>query len=242
MTETMTCTVPPPAAAQSTLSVQEAIRSRRAVRAFLPTPVADETVEEILDLAARAPSGSNIQPWGVQVLRGAPLAALGQELHRRFLAGDVGQEEYAYYPRQWREPHLSRRRKVGWDLYGALGIAKGDAERMRRQHARNFLFFDAPVGLVVTMARDLERGSWLDCGMFLENIMIAARAFGLGTCPQAAFNGYARVIAERLALPETEMVVCCMALGHPDPDAPENAFPTEREPARGFARFVERLA
>jgi nitroreductase len=238
----MTVTVPPPDTTAAPVSAVEAIRSRRAVRAFLPTAVPDATVEAILDLSARAPSGSNIQPWGVQVLRGAPLAALAQELHGRFLAGDLGAEEYAYYPRQWREPHLSRRRKVGWDLYGALGIAKGDAERMRQQHARNFLFFDAPVGLVVTMGRDLERGSWLDCGMFLENIMIAARAFGLGTCPQAAFNGYGRLIAERLALPDTEMVVCCMALGHPDPDAPENTFPTEREPARGFARFVEALA
>ncbi len=130
---------------------------------------------------------------------------------------------------------------MGWDLYGTLGIAKGDAERMRRQHARNFLFFDAPVGLIFTIDRDLERGSWLDYGMFLENIMIAARAFGLHTCPQAAFNPYGAVIARRLAIPATQMMVCGMALGFADPDAPENAFTTVREPPERFVRFVDTI-
>ena len=223
-------------------TADEAIRSRRSVRAFLPTPVEDTTIARILELAARAPSGTNIQPWGVQVLRGAPLAALTRELHALSLAGVPGTEEFAYYPRTWREPYLSRRRKVGWDLYGALGIAKGDTERMRHQHARNFLFFDAPVGLIFTMDRDMERGSWLDYGMFLQNIMIAARGFGLDTCPQAAFNAYGAVIAKRLALPDTQMVVCGMALGYADAAAPENRFDTEREPLERFVRFVDALA
>ncbi|MEP9350432.1 nitroreductase [Xanthobacter sp. KR7-225] len=224
------------------MSVEEAIRSRRSARAFLSTPVPDATVARILELAARAPSGTNIQPWRVQVLRGEPLAALARELHALALAGDPGTEEFAYYPRRWREPYLSRRRKVGWDLYGALGIAKGDAERMRHQHARNFLFFDAPVGLIFTIDRDMERGSWLDYGMFLENIMIAARAFGLHTCPQAAFMTYGAVIARRLVIPDSEMVLCGMALGHADPAAPENNFATEREPLERFVRFVDTLA
>ncbi|MFG1351592.1 nitroreductase [Xanthobacter autotrophicus] len=223
-------------------TAEEAIRSRRSVRAFLPTPIPDETVARILELAARAPSGSNIQPWQVMVLRGAPLAALTRELHALSLAGDQGTEEYAYYPRQWREPYLARRRKVGWDLYGTLGITRGDTERMRRQHARNFLFFDAPVGLVFTIDRDMERGSWLDYGMFLQNIMIAARGFGLDTCPQAAFNAYGAVIARRIAVPETRMVVCGMALGYADAAAPENRFDTGREPLEGFVRFVDTLA
>lgn len=232
----------PSAVASGALSAEEAIRSRRSIRAFLPEPVGDETVAAILELAARAPSGTNIQPWQVLVLRGEPLAALARELHALSLAGDPGTEEFAYYPRQWREPYLSRRRKVGWDLYGALGIAKGDSERMRRQLARNFLFFDAPVGLIFTIDRDLERGSWLDYGMFLENIMIAARAFGLHTCPQAAFNAYGAVIAQRLAIPPTQMIVCGMALGHADPAAPENTFTTVREPLERFVRFVDAIA
>lgn len=224
------------------LSVEEAIRSRRSVRAFLPTPVEDETVARILELAARAPSGSNIQPWRVRVLRGAPLAAMTAELHALSLSGDRGAEEYAYYPRKWREPYLARRRKVGWDLYGALGIGKTETGRMRQQHARNFLFFDAPVGLIFTIDRDMELGAWLDCGMFLQNIMIAARGVGLHTCPQGAFMLYSTVIAQRLAIPDTEMVICGMALGHADPAAPENAFETAREPLETFAHFIDALA
>ncbi|MFG1246520.1 nitroreductase [Xanthobacter flavus] len=239
----MSATAPSPASvASGAISAEDAIRSRRSIRAFLPTPVGDETVGAILELAARAPSGTNIQPWQVLVLRGEPLAALTGELHALSLAGDPGTEEFAYYPRQWREPYLSRRRKVGWDLYGTLGIAKGDTERMRQQLARNFLFFDAPVGLIFTMDRDMERGSWLDYGMFLQNIMIAARAFGLHTCPQAAFNAYGAVIAQRLAIPDTQMIVCSMALGFADPEAPENTFTTVREPLERFVRFVDAIA
>lgn len=231
-----------PAPVGQSLSAEEAIRSRRSIRAFLPTPVPDETVSRILELAARAPSGSNIQPWRVRVLRGAPLAALTAELHALSLSGDRGAEEYAYYPRKWREPYLARRRKVGWDLYAALGIGKTHTGRMREQHTRNFLFFDAPVGLIFTIDRDMEAGSWLDYGMFLQNIMIAARGVGLHTCPQAAFMLYSTVIAERLSIPETEMVICGMALGHADLAAPENRFETVREPLENFAHFIDSLA
>lgn len=220
----------------------EAIASRRAVRAFLPDEVPPALVLQLLDLAARAPSGSNVQPWQVLVLTGAPLAALGAELRALSLAGAVGQEEYAYYPRSWREPYLARRRKVGWDLYASLGIARGDKAATAAQMARNFVFFDAPVGLFFTIDRDLEKGSWLDYGMFLENIMIAARACGLDTCPQAAFNHYGHVITQRLAVPPTQTLVCGMALGYADMSAPENTFATTREPAAHFTRFIDRLA
>ncbi|MFS8037128.1 nitroreductase [Xanthobacter sp. AM11] len=223
------------------LTAEEAILSRRSVRAFLPQAVPDDLVARILTLAARAPSGSNIQPWQVLVLRGAPLAALGRELHAHALAGDPGSEGYAYYPRRWREPYLARRRKVGWDLYGSLGIVRGDTARTAAQNARNFLFFDAPVGLFFTIDRDMERGSWLDYGMFLQNIMIAARGLGLDTCPQAAFNSYGHIIAERLAIPAERMLVCGMALGYADPAAPENNFSTEREPLDAFVQFVDGL-
>lgn len=223
-------------------AVEAAIVSRRSIRAFLPRAVPQDLVLRILDIAARAPSGTNIQPWQVLVVTGDALKSLGEELRALSLSGDPGSEEYVYYPREWREPYLARRRKVGWDLYTTLGIGRADKEKMAAPLARNFVFFDAPVGLFFTIDRDMEKGSWLDYGMFLENILIAARGLGLDTCPQAAFNKYAHVIAERLAIPEERMLVCGMALGYGDMSVPENRFPTEREPAEAFTRFIDRLA
>lgn len=221
--------------------VDEAIRSRRSIRAFLPTPVPQQTVADMLSVASRAPSGSNIQPWQTYVLTGKSLTALTTRLLDTF--NDPAQrvmheEEYAYYPREWTEPYQARRRKVGWDLYGLLGIGREDKERMHGQHGRNFRFFDAPVGLIFTIDRHLEQGSWLDYGMFLQSIMVAARARGLDTCAQAAFAMYPRVIAEVLRLPESRMVVCGMALGYADPAAAENQLVTERAPLEDWAHFL----
>ena len=224
-----------------TAAVLEAIRSRRSIRAFRPDPVAPEIIRQILDTAARAPSGSNIQPWQVVVVTGEALAKLGDELASLSLAGDQGENEYAYYPRKWRDPYLTRRRTVGWALYGSLGIERGQKERMAVQHARNFRFFDAPVGLFFTLDRDMEPGSWLDLGMFVQNVMIAARGLGLDTCPQAAFCSYHRQICARLAIPDDRQLIMGMALGHAETSAPENRFETEREPVDGFTRFVDTL-
>jgi nitroreductase len=233
---------PPPITPQTTAAVDAAITSRRSVRAFLPTPVPRATIEEILAVAARAPSGTNIQPWKVTVLTGEPLSRLSdaiQAVHNDPAQLAAHGEEYAYYPRQWIAPYIDRRRKIGWDLYGLLGIGKTDKARMHAQHGRNYAFFDAPVGFIFSIDRIMEQGSWLDYGMFLQNIMIAARARGLDTCPQAAFTPFHRVIARELGWPEGEMLVCGMALGHADPAAVENTLVTEREPVAGFTRFVE---
>jgi nitroreductase len=223
-------------------AVDAAITSRRSVRAFLDTPVPLDTVRNILRVSARAPSGTNTQPWRVTVLTGAARA----ELSRRIVAAydDPAQrashaEEYAYYPIKWVSPYIERRRKIGWDLYGLLGIGRADHDRMHRQHARNYQFFDAPVGLIFTIERVLERGSWLDYGRFLQNIMVAARARGLDTCPQAAFTPFHRLIEEFLQLPAGEMVVCGMSMGFADPQAIENTLVTEREPVEQFARFLD---
>ncbi|HWK43782.1 MAG TPA: nitroreductase [Stellaceae bacterium] len=222
----------------ATHAVDQAIESRRSLRAFLPTPVPRETVERILDVAARAPSGTNMQPWRVHVLGGATRAALSAEIEAAHLSGEPGPEqEYPYYPERFFEPYLGRRRKVGWDLYNLLGITRDQTEKMRHQHARNFAFFDAPVGMIFTIDRRLAIGSWLDYGMFLQNIMIAARARGLDTCPQAAFAGYHAIIRRHLALDAGDMVICGMSLGHADPDAIENSLVTERVPAGAFATF-----
>jgi len=222
--------------------VDHAITTRQSIRAFLPTPVPRDTIAEILSIAARAPSGTNTQPWKVAVLTGAAKARLSAAIMHVYNDPELRRqhtEEFAYYPTQWVEPYLGRRRKIGWDLYGLLGIGKTDKDRMHAQHGRNYTFFDAPVGMIFTIDRILEQGSWLDYGMFLENIMIAARARGLDTCPQAAFTQFHRVIKEQLNLRDNEMVVCGMSLGYADTSCVENTLQTEREPIAGFARFLE---
>lgn len=223
-------------------AVDAAITSRRSIRAFLDKPVEKDEIARILDVAARAPSGTNTQPWKVHVLLGAARERLSQAILA--VNADPGQarshaEEYPYYPREWVAPYIDRRRKVGWDLYSLLGLTRENKAGMAAQHARNYAFFDAPVGLIFTIDRIMEQGSWLDYGMFLQNIMVAARARGLDTCPQAAFTQYHRIIADQLALPDNEMVVCGMALGWADPDRIENTLLTEREPSSSFARFIE---
>ena len=222
-------------------AVDAAITSRRSIRAFLPTPVPRETIEQILTVAARAPSGTNTQPWKVTVLTGDAKARLSTAIQAAYddpVQRAAHSEEYAYYPTEWQSPYIDRRRKVGWDLYGLLGIAKTDKERMHAQHGRNYDFFGAPVGLIFTIDRVMQQGSWLDYGMFLQNIMVAARARGLDTCPQAAFTQWHRIIATQLQLPDAEMVVCGMSLGHADPAAVENTLVTDREPVAGFTRFL----
>ena len=217
--------------------VDAAITSRRSIRGYLPTPVARETVAEILAVASRAPSMTNTQPWRVHVLQGAARQRLVTELCAAHAAGAEPKGEYDYYPSEWCSPYIDRRRQIGWALYGLLGIGKGDREATARQHRRNFEFFGAPVGLIFTLDRRLGTGSYLDLGMFLQNIMVAARGRGLDTCAQAAFMGYHAIIRRQLALPEQELVVCGMALGHADPAEPANALVSPREPVADFASF-----
>ncbi|MFZ4650298.1 MAG: nitroreductase [Rubrivivax sp.] len=227
---------------ETTAAVDEAITSRHSIRAFLPEPVPRETIERILEVAASAPSGTNTQPWKVHVLTGASRQRLVDAVQAAFddpVQRETHTEEYPYYPLEWRSPYVDRRRKVGWDLYGLLGIGKADKARMHEQHGRNYAFFDAPVGLIFTIDRVMQQGSWLDYGMFLQNLMVAARARGLDTCPQAAFTQFHRLIAAQLQLPAQEMVVCGMSLGWADPQAVVNTLRTEREPVSGFARFLE---
>lgn len=222
--------------------VDEAITTRRSIRAFLPTPVARADIEAILNVSARAPSGSNTQPWKVYVLSGAIRDRLAQAINEVW--HDPSQlsqhaEEYDYYPREWVSPYVDRRRKVGWDLYALLGLTRDNKSGMHAQHGRNFAFFDAPVGLIFTIDRVMEQGSWLDYGMFMQNIMVAARGRGLDTCPQAAFTQFHKVIAEVLKLPDNEQLVCGMALGFADPAKIENSLVTERAPLDHFATFLE---
>lgn len=212
-----------------TTTVSAAINTRRSLRAFLSTPIPAEQIRQILNTAARAPSGTNMQPWRTYVVTGETQRILCKATCEAFDDPSIKpSSQINYYPQQWFEPYLSRRRQVGWALYGLLGIKKGDRERTHAQHRRNFVFFDAPVGLVFTIHKDLATGSWLDYGMYLQNIMLLAREQGLHSCPQAAWADYHAVVRQCLSLSEDEIVVCGMAMGIADPDAIENTLVTER--------------
>ncbi len=223
------------------MTVEEAVIGRRSIRAFLPKPVPRELIERILIAAGRAPSGSNTQPWKVWVLTGKVLNEVVAEIKAHHDSGQQGHWEYAYYPRNWREPYLARRRACGFGLYNAVGIARGDTVAMHEQHGRNFVFFDAPVGMIFTIDRDMEIGAWLDYGMFLQSIMIIARQFGLETCSQAAFATRHTILQRQLGIPAGQMVVCGMSLGYADPDAVVNSFVTDRLPLEEFVTFVEEV-
>ena len=227
--------------AESIAAVDAAITSRRSIRAYLSTPVPRETIERILEVASRAPSGTNTQPWKVYVLTGAAKEGLSAKIQASFAANPKQEglkDEYNYYPAQWVSPFIDRRRKVGFGLYNLLGIAKGDTARMQAQAARNYDFFDAPVGLIFAIDRIMGQGSWMDYGMFLQNIMVAARARGLDTCPQAAFTPYHALIQDHVGMPANEMLVCGMSMGYANPDAIENTLVTEREPMASFTQFL----
>lgn len=225
--------------------VDAAITSRMSTRAFTQQPVSRETMTELLQVASRAPSGTNTQPWKVYVLQGASRAVLVDKVcatHDAIranpaLAADY-REEYDYYPEKWVSPYIDRRRENGWGLYGLLGIEKGDKDKMHSQHQRNYRFFDAPVGLMFTMDRVMGRGSLMDYGMFMQNIMVAARGRGLHTCPQAAWNGFAKIILPHIGAGPDEMLVCGMALGYADETDVVNTFHTPRVPVEEFTHWL----
>ena len=226
--------------------VDAAITSRMSVRAFTQRAVSRQDIAELLQVASRAPSGTNTQPWNVYVLQGTGRAALVDKVcatHDAIyanpaLAADY-REEYDYYPEKWVSPYIDRRRENGWGLYGLLGIVKGDKDKMHLQHQRNYKFFDAPVGLMFTVDRVMGRGSLLDYGMFLQNIMVAARARGLHTCPQQAWNGFSRIVLPHIGAGTNEMLVCGMALGYADEADAVNTFHTPRVPVEDFAHWLE---
>lgn len=220
-------------------AVEEAITSRRSVRAFLPDPVSQATVERLLSVASRSASGTNIQPWKVRVVAGEARQHLSRAILQAIEHDGPGahKRDWDYYPVKWREPFLSRRRKIGWDMYSLIGVQKGDFEGTERHRRRNFEFFGAPVGMIFTLDEDLEIGSWIDLGIFMGAVMVAARGEGLHTCPQAAFAEYHSVIRRELEIPEREIVICGMALGYADESHPINRLVTERAAVGEFATF-----
>ena len=226
--------------------VDAAIRSRMSTRAFTTQPVQRQTLHDLLEVASRAPSGTNTQPWKVYVLQGERRDSL---VHKVCAAHDAlranpelaaqYREEYDYYPEKWVSPYIDRRRENGWGLYALLGIAKGDRDKMHAQHQRNYCFFDAPVGLMFTIDRVMGRGSLLDYGMFLQNIMLAARARGLHTCAQAAWNGFSSIVLPHIGAKGEEMLVCGMALGYADASEKVNSFITPRVSVDEFTHWLD---
>lgn len=220
------------------MDVLEAIQSRKSIRAFKQDPVPKETVEKILEISQRAPSGTNTQPWHVYACTGAVKQAITDDvINMAKSGGGKSYHDYDYYPEKWKDDHNARRRAVGWGLYGLLGIEKGDREGSTRQAMRNFLFFDAPVGIFVTTEKYLTRGSWADTGMYIQTIMLAAKGFGLDTCPQAAWIPFQEPILKHLGVPDDQVLVTGMSLGWADPDKIENTLVSEREPVENVAHY-----
>lgn len=226
--------------------VDAAITERQSIRAFLNTPVATDIIQDILTVSSRAPSGTNTQPWKVYVVTGNRRQLLIDqvcnaqiELFKNPELASKYTETFAYYPETWISPYIDRRRENGWGLYGLLGIQKGEKEKMAAQQLRNYQLFDAPVGIFFTVDKAMGIGSKMDISMMIQNVMIAAKARGLDTCPQAAWNHFHEIVTRVLEVPENEELVCGMALGYADPDALVNTFITPREPLENFTVFLD---
>ncbi len=226
--------------------VDQAISSRQSIRAYLDKAVDLQIVKDILTVAARAPSGTNTQPWKVYVITGKKRAEMIErvcaaqiELFQQPERAAQYAETFAYYPETWISPYIDRRRENGWGLYGLLGIQKGDKEKMAAQQLRNYQLFDAPVGLFFTVNKAMGIGAKMDISMMIQNVMIAAKARGLDTCPQAAWNHFHRIVLDVLAAPDNEELVCAIALGYADPNEIVNTFMTPREPVENFSVFLD---
>ncbi|UOO91063.1 nitroreductase [Vitreoscilla massiliensis] len=227
-------------------TVYQAITGRHSVRAFTSQTVDKALILELLNVAARAPSGTNCQPWQVYVATGAArdrivteVCALHDAARSDKAVAEQYTESYQYYPEQWISPYIDRRRENGWGLYGLLGIEKGEKDKMHEQHQRNFKLFDAPVALFFTVNKAMGIGSKMDIAMMMQNLMVAAQARGLATCPQAAWNHYHKVILPIVGASEDEELVCGMALGYADETEIVNKFITPRVKAEDFTHFVE---
>lgn len=219
--------------------VDEVIRERRSVRSFLPDTVPTDDVREILSIAARAPSGTNMQPWKVYVVSPQKISEISAAIKTCGIKPERAVwDDYRYYPSRFVEPYLARRRALGAALYSLLDIKKRDVSKMRDHFNRNFDFFGAPAGLFISIDRRLEVGSWLDLGMFIQNVLIAAQGRGLATCPQAAFAPFHQQIRGLIGMPDDEVLVCGIALGYEDTSKPENSLRTDRASLDDWVKIV----
>ena len=213
------------------------IAARRSVRAFTSAPVDRSAIKEICRAARRAPSGANLQPGKFHVLAGAALSELKKQLRTAVEDGTPFDREYSYFPDKMSPELKSRQRQAGYALYEALGIARRDVEARKRQFDRNYAFFDAPVGVVVTIDRDMGKGCFMDLGMALMSFLLAAEDRGFGATGIGALANYGSVVHRHLSLPQSELVVCGIAVGVIDERAPVNHFRTERLTLEEFTTF-----
>ena len=221
------------------MNVEKAIVGRYSCRAYLDRPVPRELIEKLLDTARWSPSGANIQPWQVAVVEGKTRARLSEALVAAFDSGARPAPDYQYYPREWVEPYKSRRFQCGMALYQALGIERDDKARRLESWKDNYRFFGAPVALFFFIDRVMEQGAWLDMGMFIQSLMLAAREQGLEGCPQASVADYPEVVRRVLGLDDDKLLLCGLSLGYPDPDHPVNNYRTDREPVENFTTWFE---
>lgn len=221
------------------MDVFDALAERKSVRAFLDKPVAAELITDILAAASHAPSGANTQPWQVAVLTGEAKLRLQQALLDAFQARQASEMDYQYYPLEWASPYRERRNDCGMQLYQALDIARDDKERRLSQWAANYRAFDAPVMLLFFLDAGMQAGSFLDSGMFVQSVMLAAQARGLATCPQAALAEYPTIVKTQLGYPADSTLLCGMSMGYEDTDHPVNHYRTPRQPVSAFTRFFD---
>jgi nitroreductase len=221
------------------MNIHDALLKRKSVRAFEDKPVGREVIERLLEAARHAPSGANTQPWQVAVITGEKKQEIQQAMEARFRSGVRGKMDYQYYPEDWFSPFIERRRDCGQQLYSALGIDHKDKQRRMDQWAANYRSFDAPAVLYFFLDGRLCTGSFVDFGMFLQSLMLAAVGEGLATCPQAALGEYPDIVKQALGYPQDSILLCGMALGYEDKEAPVNSYRTPRQDVHTFTRFFE---
>ena len=222
------------------MDIEEAIRTRKSIRAFKKKPVPIKVIKKILTLASLSPSGSNTQPWNVHVLTGKYLKLFTNETKKEFLSNFNNLSlERLNYMKEYREPYKARRKKVGWDLYSILDIKKGDYKKTKQFHSLNYEFFGAPVGLIFSIEKDLGWMSWLDYGMFMQSITLSARSYGLDTCSQAAWGLVHKKVHNLLKLKKNLTVHCGMALGYGNNKSKVNSLVTERAEINEFCKFLK---
>ena len=221
------------------MNIIDAIRQRHSTRAFLHRPVDREAIELILDAARYAPSGVNTQPWQVAVVSGESKQRLQAQMEHAFRSGAQTDMDYSYYPREWREPFRARRRACGLQLYAATDVSMDDSDRRADLWAANYRAFDAPVMLLFFMDGIMQTGSFIDYGMFMQNLMLAALEYGLATCPQASLAEYASIVKQALGYPADSILLGGMALGYEDAAAGINHYRTPRQDVADFTRYFE---
>lgn len=221
------------------MDTHQAIKSRLSIRSYLDREVRREEIEELLEVARWAPSGGNIQPWKVVIVSGDTKQRISADIVSAFTSGIQPHPDIMYYPDKWFEPYKSRRFACGLELYRALGIERANKEKRTEAWLQNYTFFGAPVGLLFFLEQTIGGGAWVDLGILLQSIMLSAHAMGLGTCPQATLADYPDIVRRHLHCSSDWLLMCGMALGYPDLDAPVNQYRTSREPVGNICQWFD---